>query len=145
MQNTNYKAKHVFQQISLIILIFYKPMPFYQYVWQDVASRQWGVFSQWCCWVLYFKSDSQSWIPVTTAYVSSAPVTHWGRVTHICIGKLINIGSDNGLWPGRRQAIIWTNAGIFLIGPLGTNFTEISIVNHTFSFKKMHLKMLSAK
>ena len=34
-------------------------------------------------------------------------------------------GSDNGLSPGRRQAIIWTNAGILLIGPLGTNINEI--------------------
>ena len=43
--------------------------------------------------------------------------THWGRVTHICINKLTIVGSDNGLSPGRRQAIIWTNAGILLIGP----------------------------
>ena len=46
-------------------------------------------------------------------------LTHWGRVTHICVGKLTIIGSDNGLSPGRRQAIIWTNAGILLIRPLG--------------------------
>ena len=46
-------------------------------------------------------------------------LTHWGRVTHICVGKLTIIGSDNGLAPGRRQAIIWTNAGILLIRPLG--------------------------
>ena len=32
------------------------------------------------------------------------------------------IGSDNGLLPGRRHTIIWTNAGILLIWPLGTNF-----------------------
>ena len=44
-------------------------------------------------------------------------------MTHICVSKLTNIGSDNGLSPGRRQAIIWTNAGILLIGPLGTNFS----------------------
>ena len=69
----------------------------------------------------------------------------WGRVTHICVGKLTSIGSDNGLSPGRRQAIIWTNAGILLIGPLGTNFSEILIAIHTFSFKKMHLKMSSWK
>ena len=55
------------------------------------------------------------------------------------------IGSDNGLLPGRRQAIIWTNAGILLTGPLGINFSEISIKINTFSFKKMHLKMLSVK
>ena len=52
-------------------------------------------------------------------------LTHWGRVTHICVGNLTIIGSDNGLLPGWRQAIIWTNAGILLIGPLGTNFSEI--------------------
>ena len=33
-------------------------------------------------------------------------LTHWGRVTHICVGKLTIIGSDNGLSPERRQAII---------------------------------------
>ena len=47
--------------------------------------------------------------------------------------------------PGRRQAIIWTNAGILLIGPLGTNFSELLIEIQTFSFKKMHLKMSSVK
>ena len=71
--------------------------------------------------------------------------THWGRVTHICVGKPTIIVSDNGLSSGRRQAIIWTNAGILLIGPLGTNFREISIGIHTFSFKKMHSKISSAK
>ena len=49
-------------------------------------------------------------------------LTHWGRVTHICVCKLTIIGSDDGLSPGRRQAIIWTNAGMLLIRPLGTNF-----------------------
>ena len=72
-------------------------------------------------------------------------LTHWGRVTHICVGNLTIIGSDNGLSPGQRQVFIWTNAGILLIGPLGTNFNEILIEIHTFSFKKMHLKTLSAK
>ena len=61
-------------------------------------------------------------------------LTHWGRVTHICVNKLTIIGSDNGLSPDRRQVIIWTNPGLLLIGPLGT-----------FSFKKMHLKVSSAK
>ena len=72
-------------------------------------------------------------------------LTHWGRVTHICVSKLIIIGSDNGLSPGRRQAIIWTNNGILLIGPLGTNFSEILFGIQTFSFKKMHLNVSSAK
>ena len=72
-------------------------------------------------------------------------LTHWGRVTHVCVDNLTSIGPDNGLSPGRRQAIIWTNAGILFIGPLGTNFSEILIGIHTFSFKKMHLKISSAK
>ena len=72
-------------------------------------------------------------------------LTHWGRVTHKCVSKLTIIGSDNGLSPDRRQAIIWTNAGILLIGPLGTNFSEILIKILTFSFKKMRLKVSSAK
>ena len=72
-------------------------------------------------------------------------LTHWGRVTHICVSELSTIGSDNGLSPGRCQAIIWTNAGILLIGPLGTNFSEILIKIHIFSLKKIHLKMSSAK
>ena len=45
----------------------------------------------------------------------------------------------------RRQAIIWTNAGILLIGLLGTNFSEILIGIQTFSFTKLHLKTSSAK
>ena len=72
-------------------------------------------------------------------------LTHWGRLTHICVGKPTIIGSDNGLSPGQRQAIIWTNAGILLIGPLETKFSEISIRIQTLSFKKMHLKMSFAK
>ena len=57
--------------------------------------------------------------------------------------KWVIIGSDNGVSPVRRQTIIWTNAGILLIGPLGTNFSEILIGIQTFSFKKLHLKMSS--
>ena len=72
-------------------------------------------------------------------------LTHWGRVTHICVSKLTIIGSDNGLSPGRRQAIIWTNAGILLIWTLGTNFSEILGEIHIFPFKKMRLQMSSGK
>ena len=66
-------------------------------------------------------------------------------MTHICVGNLTIIGSGNGLSPGWRQAIIWTNAGILLIRTLGTNVSEILSEIHTFSFKKMHLKVSSAK
>ena len=64
---------------------------------------------------------------------------------HICVGKITNIDSDNGLSPGRHQAVIWTNAGVLLNRPLGTNFSEVLIKIHTFSFKKIHLKMSSGK
>ena len=82
-----------------------------------------------------------------TCYVSkrSAVLTHWSRETHICVGNLTIIGSDNGLSPGRRQAIIWTNAGILLIGPLGTNLSENLIEILTFSFTKIRLNVSSAK
>ena len=69
--------------------------------------------------------------------VNVGSLTHWGRVTHICVGNLTIIGSDNGLSPGRRQAIIWTNAG--------TNLSEILGKIHSFSFAKMYLKMSSVK
>ena len=77
--------------------------------------------------------------------VRNKVLTHWGRVTHICVGYLTIIGSDNGLSPGRHQAIIWINAGILLIEPLGLNFSEILIEIKTFSFKEMRLKVSSAK
>ena len=60
--------------------------------------------------------------------------THWGRVTHIC-----------GLVPTRRHAIIWTNSGILLIVPLGTNVNEILSEILIFSFKKIRLNVSSAK
>ena len=76
-------------------------------------------------------------------------------MTHICVNKLTIIGSDNGLSPGQRQAIIWTNAGILkkkkkdagilLTEHLRTNFSEILNEIDTFSFKKIYLQMLSGK
>ena len=69
------------------------------------------------------------------ANVAQKILTHWGRVTHICVSKLTTISLDNGLSPGRRKAIIWTNAGILLTGPLGTNFNEILIDIYIFVLK----------
>ena len=64
-------------------------------------------------------------------------------MTHICVSKLTIICSDNGLSPGRRHAIIWTNAWILLTGPLGTKFSEILLESCKFSFKIMYLKLSS--
>ena len=70
---------------------------------------------------------------------------YWGQVMQIGVSKLIIIDSDNGLSPGRCQAIFWTNAGILLIQTPGTNFNENLCEIHAFSSKKIHLKILSAK
>ena len=67
-------------------------------------------------------------------------------MTHICVSDITIIGSDNGLSPGQRQAIIWNNTGILLFGPLGTNFSE-SLIDRNFyiiiqenAFEKRRLK-----
>ena len=120
---------------------------------------RWNEMFYWhFCWteILYFKivcSPSPATLGILIviivggiiAIIQGAYEPHWGRVTHICVGELTTIGSDNGLSPGRRQAIIWTNAGILLIRTVGTNFSEVLIEIQTFSLKKIRLKMSSAK
>ena len=69
----------------------------------------------------------------------------WLVVNSLRPSKLTIIISDNGVLPGRRQAIIWTSAGILLVGALGTNFSEILIKICIFSLNKMLLKMSSGK
>ena len=58
---------------------------------------------------------------------------------HTCVGNLTNIGSDNGLSPGRRQAMIRANAVILLIRPLGTSSNDFLIESFTFWLKKIRL------
>ena len=67
------------------------------------------------------------------------------RLSDAYMCNLNTIGSDNGLWPGRHQAIIWTNAWMLLIGPVETHALKSYIKIHTFSLKKMFLKMSSVK
>ena len=87
------------------------------------------------------RSPSNAW-PVMAVWCIGTCLTHWGWVTHICAGKLITIGSDNGLAPDRRHAIIWTNAGLLSIGPLRTYFSENLIKMQQFSLsKEMHVEM----
>ena len=88
----------------------------------------------------------------TFKIIATSPRGQWVNVIcvtaaewRIYVSKIIIIGSDDGLSPDRRQAIIWTNAGMLLIGPLGTNFSEILIEIQIFQFKKMNLKMSSGK
>ena len=106
------------------------------------------IFSKiWIIHILFYKNalmkmSSAKCLPFC---LGLSVLTHWGRVTHICVDNLNIIASDNGLSPGRHQATIWTIAGILLIGPLETNFSVILIEIHIFLFKKMHFKMLSGK
>ena len=88
----------------------------------------------------------QYWQRVSSAIsLCHTKLTHWGRMTHICVSKLSIIGSDNNLLTGQREAIIWNNDRKLSISPLGIYFSEILIGIQTLSFRKMHLKMLSTK
>ena len=65
---------------------------------------------------------------------------------HVCSNhSWVSIGSGNGLLPVRRLAINWTNVGLLSFRLLGTNFSEIRIGIISSSFKKMYLKLSSAK
>ena len=92
----------------------------WQFLFSEVQSLKWRTFAN-------------------SAHVSRCVfyLTHWGRVTHICVSKLIIID--------RRQAIICTNAGLLSIGPLRTYFSENLIKIQQFSLKKIRVKMSSAK
>ena len=74
--------------------------------------------------------------------LNASPLTPWGRVMHICVNKLNHHWSRYKLVlaPTRRQAIIWTSAGILLTGPLVTNFIAILFKIHILSFKKINFK-----
>ena len=72
-------------------------------------------------------------------------ISHWSRLTHIRFFKLNATVSDNGLSPGRCQSFSWTIPWILLIGPLGTNFSEISFEIKMYSLKKIRFKMSFAK
>ena len=92
---------------------------------------------QWCGSLMFFfdlrlnkRLSKQSW-----GWWFEMPL--WSLWRHI--------GSDNGLLPGRHLAITWTDVGILSIGPPRTNFSEMLIPIHTFSFKKIHLRMSSGK
>ena len=100
-------------------------------VWGEITylfSNFKGIITEVCECISNFSPNSQE--------------LHY-RVTHICISKVTIIGSNNGLLPGRHQAIIWTNAGILFNGSLRRNFSEILIETSIFSLKKMYSKISS--
>ena len=74
---------------------------------------------------------------MSLTHQSSNSLTHWGRdkmaaISHICVARPQWVKS-------------WTSADLLLIGSMGMHFSEIWIKNTYISYKKMHLKMLSAK
>ena len=64
--------------------------------------------------------------------------THSDRVMHICVRKLTIIRSDNGLSPGRHQAINWTNVGTLSIGQV----EQTSVKSYRNSYIFIHKNVL---
>ena len=100
-------------------------------------------FPQWACFSLTVSDHEGKVLSVKDITLKMPSSSGWELAHMIKDGWLSSVITANTI--GRRQAIIWTNAGILLFGPLRSNFSEILIEIDTFSFKKMHLKRLSAK
>ena len=84
---------------------------FMAFTWEQFDGECSCYYSAWRVWKL---SLTLKWL---LHLLWAKELTQWGRLTNICVSKLIIIGSDNGLAPGRRQAIVCTNVGIWSIGP----------------------------
>ena len=92
-------------------------------------------------WILIMKKrQSRDW-PIC---IMEIPIL----LTHLppyALVKLVSIASGNGLSLVRSQAILWTNAELLSIEPLGTNFSEIWIKIQSILFMKMDLKISPVK
>ena len=61
-------------------------------------------------------------------------LTHWSRVTHLCVSKLSILGSDNGLSPRRRQDFLnqyWDIVNLTLGNKLQWNLNRNLIYFHS--------------
>ena len=67
-------------------------------------------------------------LPSPTSAIMQPFKTHLPLVSHICVCELGQLGSDNGLSPGRSQTIIWTNAELLLIKPHGTYISQRNFI-----------------
>ena len=65
---------------------------------------------------------------------------HWWH--QMMLWNFVNFGSSSNLSSFQNQIVIKTNADGLTIRPIGTNFSEIWIRIQTFSFKKIHFKIL---
>ena len=98
------------------------------------------LFNKWCILSWVSRSDlklKQNWY--TNVSFNKMHLRLSYALCQICLGLVLNFVK------GHQATIIWTNAGILLIGLLGTNLSEILIEILTFSFKKICLNVLSAK
>ena len=113
-----------------------KELIFYMY-WQ---RRNWCNFKQYFVYIT--SSDIKLKYNVMVLIEKNPYLTKW------CICASVDytiISSDNGLSSIWRQAIIWTNDDILSIRPYGTHVNEVLVEIRSFSFKKTHLKVASAK
>ena len=118
----------------------------------------------WVCSAMFYFLCLKSQTMCLCSFIQSIIDLLWTDNTHCCLtferldnqlicthyriyasANWVNIGAANGLSPARCWAITWTNADLLSNGPSGTNFSEIWIATLTFSFRKMRLKMSSAK
>ena len=78
------------------------------------------------------------WIIIMQSFCKGFELTNWDRVMHICVIKLTMTGSDNGLSPGRRQAIMktqcWNSVNLTPRNKLQWNYNR-------YTYKHFHLKI----
>ena len=123
---TNHRLRAAYQ----IIMISYH----FVWTWGVSGSRANTNYEQIASWC-------GSWFLTHHFWISETHLTHLPQCRTYASVTWVSIGSDNVLSPDRRQAIMRTNAGILLIGPSGTRFSEIQIKIQKFSFMKVHFKM----
>ena len=81
-----------------------------------LGHRKIAVSQDFCCW-----ATDRCKLHAKQVKTNSL----WQNNTCILSIKESIIGSDNGLMLIKHQAIIWTNANLFSIGPSGINFCQI--------------------
>ena len=99
-------------------MLTYHQWSFMAFFWRQF-HKKWSTFLSliWVWkWLIQDWHNVWKWL-IQDWHNISQGLTYWGRVMQICISKLTIIDSDNGLSPGRCQAIIWTTADILPLSP----------------------------
>ena len=95
----------------------------------------WYIFWQMLHWICL------AWINMFLQHMSHLSMTIYVENYHTQFHNGFNELNN----PVRRQAIISTDAELLLIGSVGTNFSDFFFEIQLFSWKKIRLKMSSAK